>query len=242
MVGGMAPSDTKVSSPSTAADRRVQIKGIREGLLVTFGEGEWSDLQSALLAHIQEQAVFFKGARLAIDVGNHVLRAAELGYLRDKLSDLEVSLWAVISNSPVTERTAQVLGLVTRLPLPRPGRVARRGETELEGENAVLVQRTLRSGYRLSTRGHVVVIGEVNPGAEIYAGGSVVVWGRLRGTVHAGIEGNTQAVICALEMAPVQLRIADQVAVVQTGKRRKSEPMMARLENGQIILEPWKHK
>jgi len=45
-----------------------------------------------------------------------------------------------------------------------------------------------------------------------------------------------------LEMAPVQLRIADQVAVVQTGKRRKSEPMMARLENGQIILEPWKHK
>ncbi|MCX8024899.1 MAG: septum site-determining protein MinC [Thermanaerothrix sp.] len=238
----MVPNESKVSSTPATTDRRVQIKGIREGLLATFGEGEWLELQDALLAYIQEQAAFFKGARLAIDVGNHVVHAAEMGRLRDKLSDLGVSLWAVLSNSPVTERTAQVLGLATRLPLPRPERAARRGETELEGENAVLVQRTLRSGYRLSTRGHVVVIGEVNPGAEIYAGGSVVVWGRLRGTVHAGTEGNTQAVICALEMAPVQLRIADQMAVVQTGKRRKNEPMMARLENGQIVLEPWKHK
>ncbi len=236
------PDDMKVSSMPTTADRRVQIKGIREGLLVTFGEGEWSELRTALLTYIQEQAAFFKGARLAIDVGNHVVHAAEMGSLRDRLSDLGVSLWAVLSNSPVTERTAQVLGLATRLPSPRPERPARRGETELEGENAVLVQRTLRSGYRLSTRGHVVVIGEVNPGAEIYAGGSVVVWGRLRGTVHAGIEGNTAAVICALEMAPVQLRIADQVAVIQTGRRRKTEPMMARLENGQIVLEPWKGK
>lgn len=236
------PDDTRVSSMPTAVDRRVQIKGMREGLLVTFGEGEWSELRAALLSYIEEQADFFKGARLAIDVGNHIVHAAEMGSLRDRLSDLGVSLWAVLSSSPVTERTAQVLGLATRLPSPRPERPSRRGETDLEGENAVLVQRTLRSGYRLSTRGHVVVIGEVNPGAEIYAGGSVVVWGRLRGTVHAGTEGNTAAVICALEMAPVQLRIADQVAVIQTGKRRKAEPMMARLENGQIVLEPWKGK
>ena len=55
-------------------DKRVnvQIKGIRDGLLVTLGEGEWPDLQSSLLSRIQERAAFFQGARVALDVGNHI--------------------------------------------------------------------------------------------------------------------------------------------------------------------------
>lgn len=232
-------NESKTNTMLTMMDRRIQIKGIRDGLLVTFGEGDWNELREALLDYIQQQAGFFKGARMAIDVGNHIIHAAEMSSLRNKLSDYEIALWAVLSNSPVTERTAQVLGLATRLPTPRMERAHHRGETDIEGENAVLVQRTLRSGYRLSTRGHAVIIGEVNPGAEIYAGGSIVVWGRLRGTVHAGAEGDTTAVVCALDLAPVQLRIADQVAVFQQGKRRKPQPMMAKLENGQIIIEPW---
>jgi len=111
----------------------------------------------------------------------------------------------------------------------------------MPGEPAILVQRTLRSGYRVEYQGHVVVIGDVNPGAEIVASGSVVVWGKLRGVVHAGAEGDENAVVCALEMIPTQLRISGMVSV---SARRQGKPLpeIARIESGQVIVEPWVYR
>ena len=88
------------------------------------------------------------------------------------------------------------------------------------GEGAILVRRTLRSGYSLQHSGHVVVIGDVNPGAEIIAGGDVIVWGHLRGMVHAGAEGNDDAVVCALDLAPTQLRIGGLIATTPRAPRQ----------------------
>ncbi len=56
----------------------VQIKGLGEGLLVIPADGEWDEIHHAILKHIDEQTGFFQGARLALDLGNHVLKAAEL--------------------------------------------------------------------------------------------------------------------------------------------------------------------
>jgi len=218
---------------------KVQIKGIREGLLVTLGEGSWDELQQALLEHMNQQAEFFQGARLALDVGNHILKVVEMGQLRNEISERGVSLWAVLSNSPTTEKTAQTLGLATRISKPRPGHIPSKPDTKLgSGEDAILVRRTLRSGFSLQHAGHVVVIGDVNPGAEIIASGNIVVWGRLRGLVHAGAEGNENALVCALDLSPTQLRIAGRIAV--TPKRRgKTQPETARLHDGQVTAEPW---
>ncbi len=221
---------------------KIQIKGIRDGLLITLGEGSWPEVRDALLDHIQQQAQFLQGARLALDVGNHILRAAELGQLRDTLSGSGLSLWAVLSNSPTTEQTAQAFGLATRISKPRPERAIQPTETRLHGgEAAVLVRRTLRSGFSIQHAGHVVVIGDVNPGAEIIAGGNVIVWGHLRGVVHAGAEGNEQAVVCALDLSPTQLRIAGQIAI-SPQPRGKSQPEMASIKDGQVVAEPWKPK
>lgn len=219
----------------------MQIKGIKDGLLVTLGEGNWPELELALLNQVEEKAAFFKGARMALDVGNHILRAAEMGALRDRLSSKGISLWAVISNSPLTEQTAQMLGLATRISTPRPERSIRPMDTNLAGETAVFVHRTLRSGFKVTHRGHVVVVGDVNPGAEVIAGGSVVIWGRLRGVVHAGFEGDENAVVCALEMTPTQLRIANLVAV-SPRRGKKPEPEIARIQDGQLITESWNPK
>lgn len=216
----------------------MQIKGIKEGLLVTLGEGDWGDLETVLLEHIEERAGFFQGAKMALDVGNHIIRAAELGALRDRLSNKGISLWAVVSSSPLTEQTAQMLGLATRLSAPRPERAIRPLDTNLEGESAVFVHRTLRSGFKISHHGHVIVLGDVNPGAEVVAGGSVVIWGRLRGVVHAGAEGNENAVVCAIDMAPTQLRIAGLVSI-PAQRKGKPEPELARIQNGQVVVEPW---
>jgi len=220
----------------------IQIKGIREGLLIVLGEGDWEDVRTRFLEEVDEQAAFLKGARLAVDVGNHTIKAVEMGSLRDALSDRGLSLWAVISTSATTEVTAQTLGLATRLNKPRQDRDARPLDTTVQsGEQAVLVHRTLRSGFSLHYDGHVVVIGDVNPGAEIIASGDVIVWGRLRGMVHAGAGGNDEAIVCALDLAPTQLRIAGQIAITPQ-RRGKAPPEMAQIKNGQVIAEAWNPK
>jgi len=217
---------------------KVQIKGIRDGLLVSLGNGSWGELRPLLLEHLDQQASFLQGARLALDVGSLALKAADMGQLTKEISDRGLTLWAVVSESPATERSAQSFGLATRLAKPTMERSAG-GEAAASGEeNAVLVRRTLRSGASLAHFGHVVVIGDINPGAEIVAGGDVVVWGCLRGMVHAGAQGNEQAVVCALDLSPTQLRIAGAIAL--TPKRRgKPQPEMARLVNSQIVAETW---
>lgn len=226
------------------SDKRlmVQIKGVRDGLLVTLGEGNWPELRDALFQQILERESFFSGAKVTLDVGNLILHAAEMGALRDRLSEMGISLWAVLSNSPTTEQTAQMLGLATRLSTPRPDRTVRPLDTNLaSSENAMLVQRTLRSGFKLSFNGNVVVIGDVNPGAEVIAGGSVVVWGRLRGVVHAGAEGDEKAVVCALALEPTQLRIGSIIATTPQ-RKGKTLPEMASVKNGQVIAEGWNTK
>jgi septum site-determining protein MinC len=220
----------------------VQIKGIREGLLVTLGDGDWEEIQQALLEQLDQQTEFLRGARLAIDVGNLALKATEMGRLRSEILDRQLTLWAVISDSPTTIQTAQTLGLATRLTKPRPELTIAKLDTSLHGgEQAVLFHRTLRSGFSIETPGHVIIIGDVNPGAEVIAGGNILVWGRLRGMAHAGAEGNQQAIVCALDLSPTQLRIAGKISVTPQ-RRGKSQPEMARLQNDQVIAEPWDPK
>lgn len=220
----------------------IQIKGIREGLLITLGEGEWDEAHQALLTHLDQQVEFLRGARLALDVGNYVLKAAVLGNLRSEISERQISLWAVISNSPTTQSTAQTLGLATRLFKPAPESALEKLDTTLHGgEEGILVQRTLRSGYKLTFPGHVTVIGDINPGAEVIASGNIIVWGRLRGMVHAGAEGDHAALVCALDLSPTQLRIAGQIAVLPK-RRGKSPPEMASLQEDEVIVVAWKTK
>jgi len=109
-----------------------------------------------------------------------------------------------------------------------------------DADLGVLIRRTLRSGQVVQYPGHVVVIGDVNPGAEIIAGGDVVVWGKLRGIVHAGATGDDEAMVCALSLAPLQLRIGNHIARAPEGREDLPErPEMASVQDGEIVAEPW---
>ena len=85
----------------------------------------------------------------------------------------------------------------------------------------------------------MVVYGDVNPGAEIIAAGDVFIWGKLRGNVHAGANGDESAIVCALQMMPTQLRIAGLIAVSPPDQRRNIGPEVAFIRNDQIIVEAW---
>lgn len=216
----------------------IQIKGIRDGLLITLDGSSWQEISDDFVKNVDERASFFQGAHVTLDVGSFELRVAELSSLRNQLSDRGISLWAVLSSSPITEKTAQNLGLATRISKPQPAKA--REEIEGPKDTAKWVRGPLRSGARVEYDGNVVVLGDVNPGAEIEAGGSVIIWGRLRGVVHAGAKGDEEAIVCALELAPTQLRIAGGIAV-SPKKQGKIAPEVARLKDGNLLAEPWQN-
>lgn len=217
----------------------IQIKGLRDGLLVSLDDAPWENQRAALIAQVDAQPAFFQGARLALDVASQVLHVKELVDLRDQLSERGIFLWAVVSESPTTESTAQLLGLATRISKPRPEEARQFSVEDLGEETALFLNRTLRSGTRIEFAGHVVVFGDVNPGAEVVAEGSVIIWGRLRGMVHAGSKGNKKAIIGALDLSPTQLRIAEEVAAA-LNPQQSPKPEVVRInKDGKLQAEIW---
>ena len=219
---------------------RITIKGTSNGLVITIGSGVWPGLIEALEESLSQKASFFKGGRVALHVGPRQLTRPQLEKVGQILNRHNVTLWAVESDSSGTREAAAQLGLetsvATQVSAPAPSELL-----EIQGDSLV-IQRTLRSGQIIDHPGHVVVIGDVNPGAEIRAGGSVIVWGRLRGIVHAGTNNGNRdsAVVCALQLSPVQLRIGDRIARAPAeDDDAEIVPEMASLQDGQIVAEPW---
>lgn len=100
------------------------------------------------------------------------------------------------------------------------------------------LKQNLRSGQSVAHKGHLVIFGDVNPGAEVVAEGDITVWGALRGVAHAGSNGNENAEIRALRLQPIQLRIAHSIA--RSPDKPKSGtlvPETARVVNGQIRIQ-----
>jgi septum site-determining protein MinC len=216
----------------------VQIKGIRDGLLATFADAPWEEQRAALVTQIDARSAFFQGARLALDVGTQVLKVNDLVDLRDQLSERNVTLWAVIGESPTTEQTAQLLGLATRISKPRPEETRHVLEA-VSSDTALFIARTIRSGTRIEYPGHIVIVGDVNPGAEIVAEGNVIVWGRVRGMIHAGAKGDRSAFICALDLSANQLRIADEASAMLKPQKDPKPEIASINSEGRLQAELW---
>lgn len=128
-------------------------------------------------------------------------------------------------------------------PLPAPA------QNPLDSARTVIVPHNLRAGFRGEYKGSVIVLGDVNPGAEIIAGGDVIVIGALRGIAHAGQGGNTDAIVWGRPIASPQIRIGNAVARAPEGgtlssMRQKRETdtaaELARLHDGQIVIDAQK--
>ena len=230
-------------------DDSITLKGIKEGLLVTIKpDGKWSDLTGRLITLIDSHGGFFRGAQVTLALGPREVRQHELANAQKLLEKRDVSLMAVLSDSAVTVGSARKLGLKTDLSAPEmepeeiDDSLAQRPppiDPEEHGTDGVMIKRTVRSGRVVRSQGHVVVLGDVNAGAMIVAQGDIVVWGKLRGTVHAGANGDESAVVCALYLAPTQLRIANYITISPEDRERKPQPEKAMVRNGRIEAMAW---
>lgn len=110
--------------------------------------------------------------------------------------------------------------------------------SRVEKERLLILQKHLRSGQRVEHNGDILILGDVNPDAEIVAGGNIIVMGKLRGIAWAGAMGDESAVIIALGMEPQQLRIAEVLANLREEEKGTfNSPQIAKIKEGNIILE-----
>lgn len=177
--------------------------------------------------------------------GSWPLDARQLEEIDDLLRRRGLTLIAISADQADTRVAAAGLGLRAEAPLPAPlARTDTAQDNRLTPAQATsaaalrLHQGTLRSGDHLNIDGSLLLLGDLNPGASIRASGHVLVWGRLRGMAHAGADGDQEARIVALQLRPLQLRIADAVARGPEGIPPAGLAEEAVLLDGAIQIRP----
>lgn len=227
------------------------IKGTREGITIGVGDADLENLLADLTAELEAKAVFLRGSKVTLEVAGRTLQAEEMDRMRTVLAEHKLQLEAVLTEDEETAKAAQSLGLrvvaplATRQPAAAPSAAwtaladAGQQRSPLEGSRGILIKHVVRSGRVVRHHGHVVVVGDVNPGGEIIAGGDIIVWGSLRGMAHAGAFGDSSAMIAALDMQPLQLRIAQVVGRRDENTTVAKGPEVARVVDESIVVVPW---
>ena len=110
--------------------------------------------------------------------------------------------------------------------------------------NFLKEKNTIRSGAFVEYEGNIVVLGDVNPGAQLIADGNIVVMGVLRGIAHAGSKGDESAFVSAIKLNPIQLRISSVIAISPDDDTYSSNslPQIAFVHDGQIVIENYPTK
>ncbi len=196
------------------------------------------NLKNLLKEQIANIDTALRGSDVELDIGQKILTRNELRELSDILKEKGLYLKGILGrytkHEPIgglkTEKRSPLFKVLTK-------------ERELTfSQETVLICQNLRSGQTISHSGNVVLIGDVNPGAEVIAAGSIIVMGALRGVAHAGAGGDREAVVAALKLQPTQLRIADHItrSPEETGQVYSEEPEIARIREGKVVIEKFR--
>lgn len=214
-------------------ENAVVFKGTKEGLYIHIKEDmDFENIKENLSKRIKPSKRFFEGAKIVNFKGKR-LTLEEFEQLKELVeSDYGMS---------VLGDYIQAEELFLEKEELRDGEVYEKLPYENVIQDEVLMVRaTVRSGQLIEFNGNIVIIGDVNPGAQIKAAGSIVVMGTMRGVAHAGSKGNYGAFVAALNLLPAQIRIGDIITRSPDGLGvRSSVPEMAVVKRGMIFVEPY---
>lgn len=177
------------------------------------------EIQECLEEKIPELKKLYQDEKTPIYVTGKVLKVKEMDMVRNIIqSEIQVK---IEFDSP------KVLGLHG---------IKKAFATEIESSETKFYKGSLRSGKKVEFEGSIVVLGDVNAGAEVMAGENIVILGILRGVAHAGAKGNKKAMIAAAAIEAPQLRIANVVKEME-----KEEEMPRRtyayIKENEIVVE-----
>ena len=182
----------------------VELKGFRDGMrLIIDTEATMDEIEQAIIERMASLGDSLSGLTMNMDLGSRSLNDEELVRLKKLLNEnygLEVK--QIIGDSqdgPKRTESAQIAGVPA---LHSEERVY--NQLAQINEETRFIRHTLRSGQiERALEGNMVILGDVNPGAEVVAAGDIIVLGTLRGVAHAGALGNTSSIIFALNLLPL---------------------------------------
>ncbi len=146
---------------------------------------------------------FFAGRPVVLNLNHFTLDAEEIGDLVDGLADRGIRVFAIEAKDaedlgpdlPPLLTGARAIPVEEPQPAHRPANTNEQAEPARTVEQKTLIiEAPIRSGQSIfHPHGDVIVLGSVGSGSEIIAGGSVHIYGTLRGRAFAGVMGNPNA-------------------------------------------------
>ena len=204
----------------------VTIKGLKYGLQLTFAKGaSFDDVQANLLNKLESGDSFFlRGTTVFVPKGyfgeeqNETLR---------KMFHRHGMLFSTELKRPNLAPPSSV-----KVSASKPK------EPVEDAQKMMVINHTVRGGQEVKTNCSVLICGNVNPGAQVIAGGSIDIRGTCRGFVHAGAFGDKTACVVADRLMPVQIRIADIIARAPDEPEKVEQAERALVKDNRIIFEP----
>lgn len=201
----------------------VKIKGLKSGLQLSFAKGaSFDDVQANILNKLETGNKFFiRGTTVFVPKGyfpdeeNEKLRRMFHRHGMLFSTDLKTPSFLTPTKTPAPEK-----------------------KSEDKAQKMLIVNKTLRGGQEVRTESSVMIFGNVNPGAQVIAGGNIDIRGTCRGFVYAGALGDETACIVADRLMPMQIRIADVIARSPDNMEKAEQAERASIKDGRIVIEP----
>ena len=209
-------------------DGTVVIKGFKAGIILVLNpDASYETLKKDIADKFRASAAFFGEAAKAVSFKGRDLTDEQKMEIVDIIqANCSLSILCIMEDDPETEAAFQKT-------------IERKLEQDYSNTGQ-FYKGNLRSGLVLDVETSIIIIGDIKPGAKVISKGNVIILGSLKGNVYAGAAGNTNAFVVALDMRPVQIRIADTIARAPDNPEKTpgNQTKIAFLDNGNIYIEP----
>lgn len=204
----------------------VKIRGSKHGISVKLDmQASYEDIKKDVASEFKSAEKFLGEEKLALSFEGKYLSEQQQDELVDIIhKNCNVHIVCVVDQNMEQEKKFQSSVEKTM--------------AEFDASTGQFYKGHLRSGQVLEFEQSVVVIGDVNPGASIVSKGNIVILGSLRGTAYAGASGKKNSFIVAMNMQPMQLRIADVPAISEESTKAATGPRIAYAAGEHIYIEP----
>ena len=204
----------------------VKIRGSKHGISVKLDtRASYDEIKQDMASEFRDAGKFLGDEKLAISFEGYFLTEEQQEELVSIIhQNCNVHIVCVLDSSPEHDKKFQKSVQETMM--------------EFDASTGQFYKGHLRSGQVLEFEHSVIVIGDVNPGASSISKGNIVILGSLRGTAFAGASGKKNSFIVAMDMQPIQLRIADVFARASDNSKSTAEPRIAFVNEENIYIEP----
>ena len=209
-------------------DKLVMLKSSRYGLEIHLNpQAEFSKLLREMERKLKASIKFFEGAKMAVEFKDRLLSQAEEDRLLELISKTAgIDVVCIIDRNQTKEMAYKS--------------VIEHTMTNVRQKDGQFYRGTLRKRQILESDTSVLILGDVEYGAKVIAKGSVVILGRLEGSVHAGACGDDKAYVAALSMKPAYMRIGGVKAgrsLLAICRQSSKHPQIAVMGENRLVLD-----